>query len=85
VSFATLIDVRRRRRLHEDAVDSGIGIELLHDSDEFGLRGGGREFVFHRMHAEFGAHLVLRPHIGARGGIVTHEHHRQPRRQAAGF
>ena len=69
-----LVDVRRGRRLDEDAVNGGVGVERLNERDEFGLRSRGGQFVLYRVHAEFVAHLVLRPHIGARSGVVAHEH-----------
>ena len=79
------VDVRRRRRLHEDAVNRGIAIQLRDARKQFLLRRRRRQFQLHRMQAELAAHLVFRPHISARGGIIADENDRQPWRDAALF
>lgn len=48
------VDVLGWRRLDEDAVDGGIGVEFGDDFEEFGLGGFGGEGDFTRVEAEFG-------------------------------
>ena len=43
-----LVDVLGRRRLDEDAVDGGIGVEIADDLEQFLLRGFRRAVRFSR-------------------------------------
>ena len=71
------IDLFRRRRLHENAVDRRVAIQLLDSREEIVLGRLGGQFEFYRMQPEFAAHLVLRSDIGARSGIVADQNDRE--------
>lgn len=77
-----LIDVLRRWRLNENAVDRPIAIQLFDPREQFGLGGLGRQFQLHRMQPEIAAHLVFRAHIRARSRIIAHQHHGEARSPA---
>lgn len=72
-----LVDVRGWGGLDEDAVDSGIVIELMHEVDQRFLTGGRGQLVLHRMHAEFLAHPIFGADIRLRRGILADQHHGQ--------
>ncbi len=77
------IDLLRRRRLDEDAVNRRIAIQFLDAREEIGLRGVGRQFQLHRMQSQLAAHFVLRPDVSARSRIIAHQHDRESGRDPA--
>ena len=78
-----LINVLRRRRLHEDAVDRGVVVQGAHDIEELRLRGVVRQRVLHAVHPEFRGGLFLAAHIRVRRRIVADHDNREPRLHAA--
>ena len=79
------IDLLRRRRLNENAVNRRIAIQFFHAREQFSLRRLCRQLELHRMQPEIAAHLVLRAHIGARGRIVADQDDGEARRHSALF
>ena len=79
------VDVLGRGALDEDAVDGGVGVELFDEGDQFGLGGGGGEFVFDAVEAEVLALFVLGADVGAGGGVVTDEDDGEAGGDATGF
>ena len=61
-------------------MDRRIAIQFRDARNEIGLGRFRRELELDRMQPEFAAHLVLRTHISARGGIVADQDDRKPRR-----
>ncbi len=49
--------------LHENAVNGGVGIELVHQGQHLGLAGVLGQLVFLRMHAHFNGLLGLLRHL----------------------
>ena len=80
-----LVEMGGQRQLHQDAVDRRIGVERLHDRQQFGLAGRRRQRLLHRMEAEFGRLLALAGDIDRACRIVADQHHREagdnPRRR----
>ena len=74
------VDLRRWRRLNQNAMNFLIAIQLINPREQLFLRRGSGQFQFHRMQAEFAAHFVFCPDVGARGGIIANQNHGQPRR-----
>jgi hypothetical protein len=55
-----LVDVLRQGRLDENAVDGGVGVELVDQGEELGLGDGdGREEWIRLSDADFGGGLLL--------------------------
>ena len=79
------IDLWRRRRLHEDAVNRGIAIQFVNAREQFILCRRRRQFEFHGMQAELAAHFIFRAHVSARCRIIAHQNHGQARLHAALF
>ncbi len=79
------IDVRGQGKLHQDAVDGGVGIERLHACQQFGLGHGRGPALQHRMHAGVFAGLDLVAHIDLRGRVLAHQDHGQARCDALGL
>ena len=72
-----LVEMRRQRQLHQDAMDRRIGVERLHDRQQVRLAGFRRQRLLHRMEAEFGRLLALAGDIDGARRIVADQHHRQ--------
>ena len=78
-----LVDVLRRRRLDEDAMNRRVCVQLAHDREELLLRGRVLQLVLHAVHSEITRRLFLAPHVGVRRRIIADDHHRKPRPDAA--
>ena len=70
-----LVDVLGRRRLDEDAVDGGVGVEIADDLEQFLLGGFRGQFDFQRVESELGAGAGFRADIDLRRGIAADQHH----------
>ncbi|MPN34500.1 hypothetical protein SDC9_181994 [bioreactor metagenome] len=80
-----VVNVLGQRQLHQDAVDARVVVQRFHAGQQFGL--GHRRFVLfqHGMKARFLAGLYLVAHVDLRRLVVTHQNHRQTRRDSLGF
>ena len=74
----------RQRQLDQDAVDLGIGVELVDQGQQFGLGGAGRQVVIEGFDAHFLGRTALVAHVHGRGRVATHQHHGQARTAATG-
>src|SRR6185312_7069627 len=83
VDQRVLVDVLRQRRLHQDAVDGRIGVELVDQREQFFLRRAARQVVVEGSEADLVAGLALVAHVHRRGGVVAHQHHSEARRGMA--
>ena len=70
-----LVDLRRRRGLDKNAVNSRIRIEFGNEGQKRRLTCVGGKLVFHGMQAKLGSFAILRAHIGAGCGIIAYKHH----------
>src|SRR5438876_3302297 len=77
-----LVDVLRWRRLHQNAMNARIAIELFNARKQLRLCGRSRKLQFHRVQSQLAAHLVFRTYIGARSRIVSNENDGKARRNA---
>ena len=73
-----------QRQLHQDAVESGVLVQVPDQTHQFVLGdvcgtpdGLGEE-------ADLDAVLLFAADVGNRGGVLSHQHHRQPGGQAVG-
>ena len=66
------VEVLRQRQLHDVAVAAGVGVELVDERLDLGLRGVGRQLALDRVHADrlglavLHADVQLRRRVGAR-------------------
>ncbi len=75
IDHCTLVDVLRRRRLHEDAVDRRVRVQRPDDGEQFVLRRRRRHVAFYRMHPEVQRRLFLALHVSMRSRIIAHHDH----------
>ena len=75
--YLFLINLLRRRRLHENAVDFRIGVQFGDQGKHLLHRRVGGEHPFLRIDAKLGALLHLGIDVDLRCGIVADQHHRQ--------
>ncbi len=68
------VDVTRQRKLDENAVDGGIGVEAVDDRQQRVLRDVGGVGLQDGVHAEFCAGLGLHARVEFGGGVVADEH-----------
>jgi len=73
------VDMRRQRQLHQDAMNARIGVELVDQLRQFGLRSGRRKVVIARAEADMLAGAALVAHIDGRRGIVADKHYGEAR------
>ena len=73
------VDVIGQRHLHQDAVDRVVGVHLLDQRQQLGLRGGVGQVVADRDDAAFLAGEALVAHVDLRGRIVAHQDDGQAR------
>ena len=73
-----LVQMPRQRQLDQDAIDQRIGVELVDQRDQIGLRRIRRQLVFKAGHAAFDGLLGLAGDIDLAGRILAHQHHGQP-------
>ena len=73
------VDVFRKGKLNENAVDFLIGVFLLDQCQEFGLSRAGRQFMVVDVDPGQFAGLLLVLHIDVRRRIVADQDRRQPR------
>ena len=79
-----LVDVLGERQLNQDAVDLGIGVEAIDEREQVCLArllGQADGLV---MEARLSAGLAFHADVDLGRGVVAHQDHRQPRRDAAG-
>ena len=81
-STALRVDLLGQRQLHQDAVHGRIGVELLHQRQQFGLADAVRQAVIERAHAGLDRDLGLAADIGLARRIVAGQHHRETGRDA---
>ena len=65
--------LRRGRGLDKNSMHGGIGVEFRDECQKRRLTCIGGEFVFDRMQSNLGGLAILRAHIGAGCGIITHK------------
>ena len=68
------VDVLWRRRLHEDAVDSGVGVEIGDHFEQFFLSCFRGQLDLHRVETEIRAGAGFRAYINSRGRIIADKH-----------
>ena len=73
----TLLDVGGQRQLDEDAVESGVGVELPHERDQLFLRGLLRQLERLAEHLRLVAGAALVAHVDGGGGVAADEHGRE--------
>ena len=76
------IDVLRRRRLNQNAVNARVAIEFFDSPEKLSLCGRLWQLQLKRVQSQLAAHLVFRTHIGARSRIVADENDGKARRNA---
>ncbi|MCY1365305.1 hypothetical protein D9M69_521450 [compost metagenome] len=79
------LNVRGQRKLHQDAVDGGVGIECIHARKQCCLGHGGGPTLQHRVHAGVFTGLDLVAHVNLRGLVVANQDHGQPGCDAFGL
>lgn len=79
------IDLRRKRQLHENAVDCGIPVQIADEFQKFLLRGGRGEFVQEGSEARGQAGLFLLSDVDLRRRVLSDENDCKPRNDSAGF
>jgi hypothetical protein len=68
------VDLLRHRKLHQDAVDLGIGVERVYQGQKLGLARVRGETMLDAAQARFDGRLALVAHIDLAGGIVADQH-----------
>src|SRR3546814_13315164 len=68
-----------QRKLEEDAIDRGVGVERSDQLDQLVLAVGGEQAVLEHLHARCRGRFALGSDIDRRGRIVADEHYREPR------
>src|SRR5687768_7196462 len=76
------VHVLRQGALDENAVDGGIGIQLVDERLEFRLRRRSRKANGLALHPRFDGRLFLRLHIALAGRIFANNHDGESRRYA---
>ena len=79
------VDLFRRRRLNQHAVDFRIAIQFFDAREQFGLSCRIRQLEFHGMQSELAAHFIFRANVGARRRIIADENNRKSRSDAFGL
>ena len=72
-----LVHVLRQRKLHEDAVDRVVGVQLGDEVEDLALGRIRRETVVARLDPGLVRRLVLRADVDVRRGIVADENRRE--------
>ena len=72
-----LVQVRRQRRLDEEAVDCVVGVQLRDDGQQLLLCDLSRQPLVERLDAGLAGGLLLERDVDVRGGIVADQHRRQ--------
>src|SRR5258705_7850783 len=67
-------DLRRQRRLHENAMNAGIGIQLVKEGEQFCFARILWKDSGFRKDAKPGARPLLHPDIDLRGWVFAHSH-----------
>jgi hypothetical protein len=70
-------DLRRQRKLNQNAVYLAIAVEPFEQRQQLGLARRCRQPMVGRPHAGFGGHLLLGADIDLARGIVADQHHRE--------
>src|SRR5688500_15647970 len=68
-----LVDLLGKRKLHEDAGDAIVAVQLLDDLEQLPLRDGRVEVVVDRLDADLATRFLLAANVDGRGGIVADE------------
>ena len=76
---AALTDRRRERKLYQNPVDRGVGIELADDAKQLLLRNGARQIKAARVKAAGCAILFLIVHVKFRDRVIPHHDRGKPR------
>ena len=82
VDDGVFVDLFGQGQLHQDAVDAGIGVELLDLGQDLGVAGGIGHAELEAFHAGLDRLLALGADIDLAGRVLAHQDHRQPRRDA---
>jgi hypothetical protein len=72
-------DLRRQRQLHQDAIDRRIGVQQLHQRQQFRFSRARGQVVRARDDPGLFARAALVAHVDLGGGRVAHHHHGQAR------
>ena len=78
-----LIEMTRQRRLHQNAMDLQVGIELRDEFQQISFRSGLGQEVRDRSDGETGAHPLLHAHVNLRSGIIADPNESQARLHTA--
>ncbi len=77
-------DMRRKRKLDEDAMNLGVGVELGDQGQQLGFGGGNRKPQGFALHAQLHRGLFLASRIADAGGVFTHQNHCEARTDTLG-
>jgi hypothetical protein len=67
----------RQRQLDQDAVDLGIGIELVDQLQQLAFSGAGRHVVIESLDAHLLRRTALVAHVHGAGRVAAHQDHGQ--------
>ena len=73
------VDMPGQRQLHQDAVDTFVGVELIDQPEELGLRSSRRQVVGERDDADLITGATLAAHVDRGRRIIAHLDDGQPR------
>ena len=71
------IEVFRQRKLHENAVNGGVGVQFADQLEECGLGGFLRQRVLYGVETALLGHLALGVHVSMAGRIVSDDDNRE--------
>ena len=71
------LDAVGERKLNQDAVDLGIGVEPGDLGEQFVLRGLGRQVELERLHADLDGLLGLVARVHLAGRVFAHQYDRE--------
>ncbi len=77
------VDLLGERHLHENAVDRGIGVELVHVREQLVLGRGGGQANRQAVHPRLLRGLPLAAHVHRARRVLAHEHDGESRTHAA--
>ena len=77
---ARLVDLGGERELNQNAVNSRVCIELVHEREQLGFRSVGRQGDLAGVEAELAGIPIFHAHVDLARGIIANEHCRETRK-----